>query len=151
LDEILFEIFPRKVSVPAEAAPEIIRELAAFFTFLAREFKLPNAAQCLQVLDERATRRLAKELANPANFGMAKAFVMQGQQQGFDISSEEGLNQWMLAYNAHSALGAASPKGGLLATLPIGPVAKQKSPSGLKAQNKAKRKMAKQSRRKNRK
>src|SRR2546426_9088214 len=35
--EILFDIFPRKVSASADKAPEIIRELLAFWNFLQRE------------------------------------------------------------------------------------------------------------------
>ncbi|MFL5694087.1 MAG: hypothetical protein ACJ795_20030, partial [Ktedonobacteraceae bacterium] len=35
---ILFDLFPRKVSASADEAPEIIRELQAFWQFLQREF-----------------------------------------------------------------------------------------------------------------
>jgi hypothetical protein len=52
------------------------------------------------VLDERAARELKKKLSNPANFGIAKSFVMMGMERGFDLSSEEGINEWMERYNA---------------------------------------------------
>jgi hypothetical protein len=106
LREVLFELFPQKVSTPASEAEAIVRELRAFWTFLQREFHLANAAGCLKVLDEKAGRRLKKELSNPANFGIAKSFVMMGLERGFDISSEEGINQWMETYNAELASGA---------------------------------------------
>src|SRR5258708_1527731 len=70
LREILFDIFPAKVSVEPDAAPEIIRELRAFWKFLQREFQRPNATDCLKVLDGKAERELHKELANPMNYGM---------------------------------------------------------------------------------
>ena len=44
LREILFDLIPLKVSVPAEEASDIIRELHAFWSFLQREFHLANAA-----------------------------------------------------------------------------------------------------------
>jgi len=106
LREILFELFPRKVSAPADEAPEIIRELQAFWQFLQREFHLENAAACLNALDEKTARKLKKEMGDPANFGIAKSFVTMGMQRGFDMSSEEGLNEWMAIYNAEIAAGA---------------------------------------------
>ncbi len=106
LHEILFNLFPRKVSTSADEADEIIRELQAFWTFLQREYHLANAAACLKVLDEKAARELKKELSNPVNFGIAKSFVMMGQERGFDLSSEEGINEWMATYNAELAAGA---------------------------------------------
>lgn len=106
LREILFEIFPRKVSTTADEAPDIIRELQAFWQFLQREFQLENAAACLKVLDDRAARQLKKELSDPANFGIAKSFFMMGLERGFDMTTEEGMNKWMATYNAELATGA---------------------------------------------
>ena len=85
LREILFDLFPRKVSAEADEAPDIIRELQLFWQFLQREFSLENAAACLKVLDNNAVRELKEEMRNPANFGIAKSFVMMGQERGFDM------------------------------------------------------------------
>lgn len=106
LREILFDIFPRKVSTTADEAPAIIRELRAFWQFLQREFHLENAAACLKVLDDRAARELKKKLSDPANFGIAKSFFMMGLERGFDMTTEEGMNEWMVIYNAEIATGA---------------------------------------------
>ncbi|HVB22019.1 MAG TPA: hypothetical protein VNG51_08745 [Ktedonobacteraceae bacterium] len=107
LREILFDIFPRKVSTTADEAPNIIRELQAFWQFLQREFHLENAAACLKVLDEKAARELKKKLSDPANFGFAKSFFMQGLERGFDMTTEEGMNKWMETYNAELATGVS--------------------------------------------
>ena len=64
--EILFDLIPRKVSASANEAPEIIRELQAFWTFLQLEFHLENAAACLGVLNEKAARELKKKMSDPA-------------------------------------------------------------------------------------
>jgi len=50
--EILFDLIPLKVSVSAEAASDIIRELQAFWSFLQREFHLANADACLTVFND---------------------------------------------------------------------------------------------------
>lgn len=47
LREILFDLFPQKVSAEADEAPNIIRE-----------FHLENAAACLKVLDNKAVSQL---------------------------------------------------------------------------------------------
>ena len=100
LDEVLFEIFPQKVAVEAENAPEIIEELGAFWRFLQREFGLENAAACLQLLDDNAAAELQAAMADSANFGIAKSMVMMGKARGFDTSTPEGLELWMKTYNA---------------------------------------------------
>ena len=109
LREVLFELFPRKVSALPEVAPEVIRELRAFWQFLQREFHLENAAACLKVLDDKAAERLEKEMGNPANFGIAKSMVMMGMARGFDMQSQEGIEEWMATYNAEIAAGTGQP------------------------------------------
>ena len=109
LREILFEIFPRKVSAPADDAPDVIAELQAFWKFLQREFHLENAAANLAVLDAKAVRILQKEMDNPDNFGMAKSFVSMGMQMGFDMTSEEGINAWAEAFNSQIAPATSDP------------------------------------------
>ncbi|MFL5592976.1 MAG: hypothetical protein ACJ8DI_35710 [Ktedonobacteraceae bacterium] len=141
LREILFDLFPRKVSAEADEAPDIIRELQLFWQFLQREFSLENAAACLKVLDNNAVRELKEEMSNPANFGIAKSFVMMGQERGFDMTSEEDMNAWMATYNAELATGIG----------PRIPLPGERSPSARKVHGKLRRKMARESRRRNRK
>src|SRR5579884_794551 len=107
--EILLDLFPRKVSAEADEAPAIISELQAFWHFLQREFHLENAAACLSVLNEKTARKLKREMSDPANFGIAKSFVMMGMERGFDMSSQEGVDEWMATYNAELAAGRGTP------------------------------------------
>jgi hypothetical protein len=100
VEEVLFEIMPRKVSVEAEQAGEMIVVLRAFWSFLQREYQLKNARRILELLGTGATERLHDALDNPANFGMAKSFFMAGQASGFDMTTQEGLTAFMLAYNS---------------------------------------------------
>jgi hypothetical protein len=94
LHELVFEVFPRKVSVEPEAAPAIVAGLRAFMAFLQREQPGSRAEARLAVLDGNASQRLARLLADPSKFGPAKAFVMGGRAAGFDMASQAGLDAW---------------------------------------------------------
>lgn len=156
LREILFDIFPRKLSAEPDEAPEIIRELQFFWKFLQREFYLENAAACLKVLDDKATCTLEEEMSNPANFGIAKSFVMMGEARGFDMTSQEDVDKWMATYNAELAAGTGqripSPleRAGIGQPFPFASLGGTSS-NPRKVQDKTKRRMAKDSRKKNRK
>jgi hypothetical protein len=112
-NEVLFQIFPRKVSVEADQAAPIIAELRAFWSFLARQYSLENAREILETLDDSAVCRLHDKLADPANFGMAKSFFMMGSQAGFDMTTQEGLAAFQMLYNTKvlgNRLGSQQPE-----------------------------------------
>ncbi len=145
LSEVLFDLIPQKVSAEADEAPNIIHELQAFWKFLQREFQLENAAACLKILDDKAVHRLQKEMSNPANFGMAKSFVMMGKQRGFDMTTEEGINEWMKIYNAELAAGT-----GPRIPSPFPAFSDFASGGARKVRGKSRRRMERDSRKKNR-
>lgn len=113
LAEVVFELFPRKLSIPPETGPEIIRELRAFWQFLQREFQLKNAEACLDLLNEDAEKELEKELSNPANYGIAKSFVMQALAEDVDITSDEDVQRFVEEYNARLAKSSNDPLSGM--------------------------------------
>ena len=102
-NEVLFDLFPRKVSTEAENAPAIVEELKAFWQFLHRQFGLDNARRIESSLNPAAAERLRKKLADPANYGMAKSMFMLGKQAGFDMTTQKGTDQFILAYNSRLA------------------------------------------------
>jgi hypothetical protein len=111
LEEVVYDLFPRKVLTERGDGAEIIAELRAFWHFLERVYHLPQAKQILARLTPQAARRLERELQEPANFGMAKSFVLMGKQAGFDMESPEGMQAWVKAYNATvAATNSASKK-----------------------------------------
>lgn len=115
LEDVVFGLFPRKVITEKGDGEEIIRELRAFWHFLERVYQLPQARQMLAHVRPQAARRLERELQEPANFGMAKSFVLMGMQAGFAMESPEGMQAWVKAYNttvapAMAATGPASQK-----------------------------------------
>ena len=100
LEEVLYDLFPRKVITERGDGAEIIQELRAFWHFLERVYQLPQARQLLAYLTPQAARRLERALQEPTNFGMAKSFVLMGKEAGFDMESPEGMRAWVEAYNA---------------------------------------------------
>lgn len=142
LSRVLLDVFPRKVSCKPSLAPEIVEELRAFWSFVRRELGLPNADECLAILDEEMSRTMERELANPRNFGMAKSFVMGGMAAGFDMTTGEGMGAFTRLHNASlsaAALGWAPAPGGLRSPM-----------QAEKNRKKAQRKAQRASRRKNR-
>lgn len=123
-DEVVFDLFPRKVSVEPDQAASIIAELRAFWSFVSRQYGAANAPKILATLDGPAADRLRKSLADSSNFGMAKSFVTMGTQSGFDMTSQEGVAAFQAAYNARIQAGAPPqlPTGSGRVVLPPRPV-----------------------------
>jgi hypothetical protein len=162
--ELLFRGFPAQVAAPPTDAPIAVREIRAFWQFLEREGQ-PNAADIVAVLDDKAARRMEIAMSNPALYGETKAFLMGGMARGYDMTTEEGRAAWAEIYEAEQATKSMQPflgaGAGMLGGADLegadldedltgtGSGTHRKSPS--KTQQKAKRKMAKASQRKNRK
>src|SRR5205823_983078 len=91
-NEVVFQLFPRKVSTEPESAATILAELRAFWNFVHRQYGLKSAERILATLDGGAEARLRKELADPSNYGMAKSFFMAGLKAGYDMTTQEGMN-----------------------------------------------------------
>ena len=100
LEEVVYDLFPRKVVTEPGDGAEIIQELHAFWQFLHRAYHLPGAPQLLALLTPQAAARLERKLQDPRHFGLAKSFVLLGQEAGFDMESPEGMRAWVEVYNA---------------------------------------------------
>jgi hypothetical protein len=82
LEEVVYDLFPRKVIAERGDGAEIIQELRAFWHFLQRVYQLPQANQMLARLTPQAARRLERKMQEPANFGMAKSFIRWESRRG---------------------------------------------------------------------
>ncbi len=159
VDELLTDIFPRKVSLSApEDADDALPELIAFWEYLRREYKLANADEVLDSLRALKPAQFRAWMNDSSRFGMAKSFFAMGQQGGFDMSTEEGNAAFMQQYNANLARPTTTPSmldllsAGLqqsaLDGLGLEPVGRNKKDA---AKAKHLRKIARASRKKNRK
>ncbi len=136
IDEIVEELFPRKISLLSpDDADEAIPELTAFWRYLEREHDLPEAGEILEYL-----RRIEPEfkgiINDPARFGMAKSFFMMGQEAGFDMTTQEGSNRFIGFYNAALENMAAGAPGKPRKTRS----ATKRKPAGKKKKKKKKKK-----------
>jgi hypothetical protein len=98
LEELLFEVVPRKVSCEPEDAPAIVAALRAFLGFAADELASTAARENLASLRPDSSQKLARRLADPRNYGMAKALLMAATRAGFE-RSEAGLAAYLKTTN----------------------------------------------------
>ncbi len=161
---VLEELLPRKISLfEPEDADDAIPELIAFWQFLKREYQLSDADDILEYLHDIEPK--FRDIMNDSSkFGMAKSFFMMGQKAGFDMTTQEGLEEFSLHYNAKGApqlAAEATEREELFPTLPNFDLLSgsdnevdkgfHSPPSAAKkAKQKKRRKMAKASRKRNR-
>jgi len=100
LFDYLLAYCPRNVSVEPERGAEIIFELTKFFEFASRELNIEHSKEIVDFLQEaNLFEDMRAELADPANFGMAKSICMEGMREGYDVNSQEGLDAFIKIYN----------------------------------------------------
>jgi hypothetical protein len=94
LEEFALGWCPRKLSMPARDVEPFLTSVGTFFLFLAARGLLgagSSGPEQLQSWCRRNTRRFATEMANPANFGMAKSlFAGVG---GLDADLPQGSDE----------------------------------------------------------
>ncbi|MEQ8790891.1 MAG: SEC-C metal-binding domain-containing protein [Pirellulaceae bacterium] len=100
VQEFLLEHVPRKVSAAADVAASIVYELALFWEYLDRVYQLSEAkAIAAWLKTDGLVSRLEAELSDDSKFGMAKSLFMMGREAGYDMTSQAGLDEFMMAYN----------------------------------------------------
>jgi hypothetical protein len=111
--EFVFDHVPRKVSAKAESAASLILELTKFWEYVDRVFDLPAAKSIIEWLNtDGLADQLETEMADPANFGIAKSFVMAGIAAGYDMTSQQDITKFMAVFNRSRQLPTAvSPSG----------------------------------------
>jgi len=147
VEDVVFRVFPNKVTCEPDVVGAVVTELRAFFAFARRELGLEQAAAWSRVLGKDAEAKLRRRLSDPRNFGIAKSFAMAGQKAGFDMTTQEGVAAWL-----------AGSGGALPTTLPEtyglsggeAPAPSKKATAADRRSKKAKRKAARASKRKNR-
>jgi hypothetical protein len=105
VEELITDILPKKVSLQTrEEAMDAIPELAAFWSFVKREYNLQNANSILKYLNSYSPDKFADSMFDPAKAGMAKSFFMSGQTAGFDMTDMKQSHEYMALYNASQML-----------------------------------------------
>lgn len=105
VEQLFTDVMPRKISISEESdLVTAVDEMIAFWQFLKRAYKLPNADEILAYLKDEKPH-FAGYMNDPSKFGMAKSFFMQGEAAGFDMSNESQINAFMNLHNAAIAKG----------------------------------------------
>lgn len=91
LEQILYEIIPAKVMMPASEADNMIEDARAFFSFLKRAYQSVHADRCLSILTDDAAIRMRSAMDNPDLFGMGKSALSEGTGFPFDMPGMPGI------------------------------------------------------------
>ena len=100
--EFLLEWCPRKLSVAAEDAASIPASFATLLTFLG-DAGHARGAQALGPAALALSGQFLQEMADPANFGLAKSLFAGASADGVDMTSEADLGRWVEQFNQRSA------------------------------------------------
>lgn len=147
VEEIVKHEFPRRITIfTEEQADDAISELVAFWQFLQSEYQLPSSDKILEFLN-RIKPKFLEIMTSSGDFGMAKTMALMGHAAGFDMTDEQEIGRFMMSYNAGimDGLSGGDPLIGKRGFSGKGPVPRDRRTE------KAKRKKANASRRKNRK
>ncbi len=100
VEKFVFDYTVRKVSTQPDSAASIILELTKFWEYVDRVYDLSSAKPIIEWLNtDGLADQLRVELVDPANFDMAKSFVMSGIAAGYDMSSQQDVHEFMAAFN----------------------------------------------------
>jgi hypothetical protein len=148
VETVVTQLFPRKISLHSpEQAHDVVPALMAFWKYLKREFHLRQADAVLEFLRD-VESDLPGMMNDPSNFGMAKSFVTMGQAAGYDMTTQEGMNAFMVAFNTRQLVPQSLPGLSMLTSL-FG--ASRRLDSAAKKAEKKRRKLAEEARKRNRK
>lgn len=101
MEELLTEIFPRKISLSKpDNSDNGLPAMIAFWEYLKREHQLSNADNILRYLRAVNPADFKKWMNDSSRFGMAKSFFSMAQAEGFDLSNEEDNQAFTALYNA---------------------------------------------------
>lgn len=99
---------PRKLILGDRSQAETaIPELVAFWTFVQQTYKHRNASAIIHYL-QSIEQQFPDWMIDPSRGGMGKGFMLSALSQGYDITSEEGLQAFQAAQNQAIADHASS-------------------------------------------
>lgn len=122
LEEFLLGWCPRKLSIPPAECADYPGSIRDFMTFLAARGLLAPGSGTLPQLQrccERNASRFVAEMADPANYGLAKGLFARagGLEPGVDLSDEDTVAALMERMQGLPPEGPASLGGGTLVAL----------------------------------
>ena len=99
VQEVMEYILPRKLTLlnPSDT-DDAIDELVAFWAYLHKVYKLRSANAIIKYLHS-IKDQFPQWMFDPQRGGMAKSFIMQGMEAGYDMTTQEDLQAFQAEYN----------------------------------------------------
>ncbi|MEO1070223.1 MAG: hypothetical protein AAFW95_14085, partial [Cyanobacteria bacterium J06638_6] len=122
VQEVMEYILPRKLTLfdPSDT-DGAIDELVAFWTFIDKTYRFRSAKAIAKYLRSIETQ-FPRWMFDPQRGGMAKSFLMQGVEAGFDMTTQEGVTAFQAEYNRNlPARPAMSMLPNMADTMPMTP------------------------------
>jgi len=104
------DVMAQKTTARPEDLDEAIPELEAFCDFVGREFGLKRSAEWKREIQDDA-REFRRWVRDSQHWGMAKSMMMEGLARGYDLSTEEDINRWLLTKQAEQLAAIEAGKG----------------------------------------
>lgn len=98
LEEVLLEVFPRKITAERDLFEKVAPVTQAFLSWLESEGIIEDAAPLITAVGEWQDDIVANAM-NPQFWGMAKGLTMQAQSDGVDIEDEAAVSRYLVEYN----------------------------------------------------
>ena len=97
--EVMESILPRKLTLmdPSDT-DDAIAELTAFWTFIDEVYTLRSAKAIAKYLQSIADK-FPQWMFDPTRGGLAKQFLIQGTEAGFDMTTQDGITAFQEEYN----------------------------------------------------
>lgn len=95
VQSVCLDIVPRKITSDEETFENYGEIIISYLKFLGSKNYISNSNALIHRL-EKIKQKIPIEARNPNKWGMAKSMMMSAQEQGFDMSSEEDIEKFMM-------------------------------------------------------
>jgi len=98
LEEVLLEVFPRKITAERDLFEKVAPVMEVFLRWLESEGILGDTSSLVETVCGWAGTIVANSM-NPQYWGMAKSFTMQARADGVDTQDEQAMQRYIAEYN----------------------------------------------------
>jgi len=98
LDQVLLEVFPRKITADRELFEKVAPVTEALLKWMESEGILADTTGLVETVHNWA-EAIVIEGMNPRNWGMGKSLIMQAKADGVDITDREAMQRFIAQYN----------------------------------------------------
>lgn len=107
-----------KIAASPEGLDQAIPELEGFCDFAGRAFAFDKATAWKHAIHDHASA-FGRAIRDTPRWGMAKSMLMEGLSRGYDLTTKEGIDEWMHVKQAEFAARVESEKGSAPSAMPL--------------------------------